>query len=86
MCAQWKAGVSHHWGFYKVIVASVWMVFMFPWEETDLCNEKRWLYGVFWHSVSLPVSSNFLFVLIYNCEFLSKSLTGETGWDWEMAL
>lgn len=33
--------------------------FMFPWEETDFCNEVRWLDDIFWHSVSLPASSNF---------------------------
>lgn len=38
-------------GILQVIAASVWMVFTFPWEESDFCNEIRWLDGIFWHSV-----------------------------------
>lgn len=74
MCAQWKAGVSHQCGFYKVIAASVWMVSWSLGRKLIFAMKgggQMVFSGVLF--VSLPASSKF-FVLIYNCEFLSELL------------
>lgn len=77
MCAQCKAGVSHQRGFYKVVAASLLDGFMFPWEETDFCNEMRWPDGLFWHCVCVqPLLANlfffFSFMDITVSEFLNE--------------